>query len=141
MARFCSALDAPSSFLRRATPPGAAADSVVEVLTVHASPRAETELLRDFPDVLHPLDPHRGWDYDKVYVDDVSYHEGFGDAYANYGVDKERGCVVAVRPDQYVGWVGDIEDFEALQKYFEGCLVLAAPTNGVAVEALPETLV
>ncbi|KAI0007451.1 thioredoxin-like protein [Xylariaceae sp. FL0662B] len=121
---FCKALGAPESFLRAATPPGEAFDSVIEVLTIHSSKRTETELLRDFPEILHPFNKHTGWDYDKVFVDDVSYHEGFGDAYNNYGVDKERGCVVVVRPDQYVGWVGELEDFDELQKYFEGCLML-----------------
>ncbi|KAI1082918.1 putative phenol 2-monooxygenase [Whalleya microplaca] len=121
---FCKALEAPDSFLRSATPPGGALDSVIEILTIHSSKRTETELLRDFPEILHPFDKHFGWDYDKVFVDDESYHEGFGDAYKNYGVDKERGCVVVVRPDQYVGWVGELEDIGELRKYFEDCLVL-----------------
>ncbi|KAH6668110.1 phenol hydroxylase [Plectosphaerella plurivora] len=121
---FCEKLDTPGSFLRRATPEGAKPDSVIEVLTVHAAKRGETELLRDFPDVLHPFDARLGWDYDKVYVDEESYHEGFGDAYGNYGVDRVKGCVVAVRPDQYVGWVGALEDFDGLEAYFAGCLVL-----------------
>ncbi|KAK2760613.1 FAD monooxygenase [Colletotrichum kahawae] len=130
--KFAAALDAPENFLRKATPAGAPIDSVIEVLTIHSAKRTETELLRDFPEILHPLDPHFGWDYNKVYVDDESYHEGFGDAYKNYGVDKQRGCVVAVRPDQYVAWVGELEDFDQLQKYFEGCFVLGqGATNGV----------
>lgn len=120
--KFCSELDSPDGFLRKAAPRGAPIDSVVEVLTIHSSKRTETELLRDFPEVLHPFDEHSGWDYNKVFVDDESYHEGFGDAYGHYGVDKERGCMVAVRPDQYVAWVGELEDFGGLQKYFEGCL-------------------
>lgn len=122
--KFAAALDAPNSFLRRATPEGAKIDSVIEVLTIHSSKRTDTELLTDFPDILHPMDPHEGWDYNKIYVDDVSYHEGGGDAYEKYGVDPQRGAVVAVRPDQYVGWVGDLEDVDDLEKYFEGCLVL-----------------
>ncbi|OTA97873.1 hypothetical protein M434DRAFT_7501 [Hypoxylon sp. CO27-5] len=123
--KFCEALDAPTSFLRSATPAGSSLGNAIEVLTIHSSKRTETELLRDFPEVLHPYDPHTGWDYDKVFVDDVSYHEGFGDAYTNYGVDKERGCVVVARPDQHVAWIGELEDFEDLQRYFEGCLVLS----------------
>ncbi|KAI1758784.1 putative phenol 2-monooxygenase [Hypoxylon sp. FL1150] len=122
--KFCEALNKPANFLRAATPADAKLDSVIEVLTIHSAKRTETELLRDFPEILHPFDKHDGWDYNKVFVDDESYHEGFGDAYTNYGVDKERGCVVVARPDQYVAWVGDIDDFAGLQKYFEGCLVL-----------------
>ncbi|ORY71420.1 phenol hydroxylase [Pseudomassariella vexata] len=130
--KFCEALDAPTNFLRAATPGGAPIDSVIEVLTIHSSKRTDTELLRDFPEILHPFSEQHGWDYNKVFVDDVSYHEGFGDAYVNYGVDKERGCVVIARPDQYVGWIGELEDFEEMQQYFEGCLVLRGTqaTNG-----------
>jgi len=122
--KFCALLDAPGSFLRRATLLGKPIDSVVEVLTIHSAKRTETELLRDFLEVLHPFDEKMGWDYNKVFVDDESYHEGYGDAYKNYGVDMERGCVVAVRPDQYVGWVGELDDFDGLEGYFAGCLVL-----------------
>lgn len=121
---FCSKLGDSGSFVRRATPPGAPIDSVIEVLTIHSSKRTDIDLLHDFPDILHPFDAHSGWDYNKVFVDDESYHEGFGDAYTNYGVNKERGCVVAVRPDQYVAWIGELDDFQGLQKYFAGCLEL-----------------
>ncbi|XXG93816.1 hypothetical protein Hte_000065 [Hypoxylon texense] len=127
--KFCEALNAPANFLHAATPAGSPLDSVIEVLTIHSAKRTDTDLLKDFPEILHPFDPHTGWDYGKVFADDVSYHEGFGDAYKNYGVDKERGCVVVARPDQYVGWVGDIDDFDGLQKYFEGCLVLSPKTE------------
>ncbi|OMP87688.1 Phenol 2-monooxygenase, partial [Diplodia seriata] len=123
---FCAALDAPGSWLRRVTPADQKIDSVVEILTVHSAPRKEAELLRDFPSLLHPFDEKRGWDYMKVYVDDESYHEGHGHAYEQYGVDAERGCVVAVRPDQYVGYVGGLEDADGLAAYFGGCL-LGAP--------------
>ncbi|KAK8113753.1 hypothetical protein PG999_005822 [Apiospora kogelbergensis] len=134
---FCAKLDAPGSFLHRSISGGDGGvcdglHSVVEILTIHSAKRWDTELLRDFPEVLHPFRKATGWSYDKVYVDDVSYHEGFGDAYKNYGVDKERGCVVIVRPDQYVAWVGELEDFDEVQAYFEGCLVLKDYKNGVA---------
>lgn len=122
----CAKLDGPGGLLRRLTPPGKALDSVVEVLAIHSSKRTEAEFFRDFPEVLRPFDKHQGWDYDKIFVDDVSYHEGFGDAYNNYGVDKERGCVVVARPDQYVGWVGDLEDFDELQSYLDGIFVLTS---------------
>lgn len=98
----------------------------VAVLTCHSAKRTEVELLRDFPDVLHPFDAHTGWDYNSVYVDDESYHEGFGDAYKNYGVDKELGCAVVTRPDQYVGYVGALdgdEGWQGVESYFKGILI------------------
>ncbi|KAG8672290.1 hypothetical protein FPOAC2_05668 [Fusarium poae] len=120
---FCNRLDQPNSFLHRVTPDGHKVDSVIEVLTIHSSKRWDTDIIQDFPSILRPWDEQTGYDYEKIHVDDVSYHEGYGKAYENYGVDKTRGCVVAVRPDQYVGWLGDLEDFDDLSDYFQGCLV------------------
>jgi hypothetical protein len=97
----------------------------IHVLTVHSSKRVEVELLRDFPDVLHPYDEKTGWDYDSVYVDDESYHEGFADAYKGYGVSRESGCVVVARPDQYVGHIDslDEEGYAGVETYFRGVFV------------------
>jgi hypothetical protein len=97
----------------------------IDILTCHASKRVDVELLRDFPDVLHPFDEKLGWDYDSVYVDDESYHEGYGDAYNGYGVSKESGCVVVARPDQYVGYVDSVDEegFVGVEKYFKGVFV------------------
>ena len=95
-------------------------------MTCHSAKRVETELLKDFPEVLHRFDARTGWDYNSIYVDDVSYHEGFGDAYKNYGVERETGCVVITRPDQYVGFVGELdgdEGWKGVEAYFRGILV------------------
>ena len=96
----------------------------IAVLTLHSSKRTDVELLRDFPDVLHPFNEKTGWDYDSVFVDDVSYHEGNGEAYKGYGVSKEVGCVVVCRPDQYVGYVGALDDegWKGVEGYFGGVL-------------------
>ncbi|KAF2278824.1 uncharacterized protein EI97DRAFT_413707 [Westerdykella ornata] len=115
---FCKFLDS-SSFIRPHL------HKHIAILTLHSSKRMETELQRDFPEVLHPFDAHTGWDYDSVFVDDESYHEGHGEAYKGYGVDKETGCVVITRPDQYVGFIGSLdEDGRAgVEEYFKGVFV------------------
>jgi phenol 2-monooxygenase len=120
--KFCDALSSPSSFLYRVTPQGTNIDSVIEILTLHSAPRTAVEFF-DFPDLLHPFNEEKGWDYNKVFVDDMSYHEGHGHAYDGYGVDKEKGCVVVLRPDQYVAFVGEIGDVAGLEKYFGGVLL------------------
>lgn len=117
-----SRLGNEKSFIKRFTPPGKMIDSVIEILTIHSAKRAETELF-SFPDIFHPFSETDGWDYWKVYVDDQSYHEGHGHAYENYGVDPKRGCVVILRPDQYVGWVGDLEDTDDMGNYFSGFMI------------------
>ncbi|KAF7903981.1 hypothetical protein EAF00_001315 [Botryotinia globosa] len=97
-------------------------DSAIEILMIHSAPRIQIELL-DLPEIFHPLSNRDGYDYDKVYVDDLSYHEGYGKAYEGYGVDKKRGCLVLVRPDQYVSWVGGLEDEGEIERFFEGFMM------------------
>ncbi|QSZ35693.1 hypothetical protein DSL72_006815 [Monilinia vaccinii-corymbosi] len=104
------------------TPGSRAIDSTIEVLMIHSAPRVKVELL-DLPDIFHPWSERDGYDYWKVYVDDVSYHEGHGKAYEGYGVDKIRGCAVVLRPDQYVSWVGELEDIGEMDTFFRGFMV------------------
>ena len=119
---FGETLAKSDSVIHRFTPFGKAIDSVIELLVIHSAPRQEVELL-DLHEMFHPFDEKRGWDYEKVFVDDVSYHEGHGEAYKNYGVDKESGCVVIARPDQYVGWIGELEDVRDIDRFFSQVLI------------------
>jgi len=112
-------LGGEGSFLRKYTPPGKPIDSVIEVLTVHSGPRYGLELL-DLPEIFHPWSEGEGWDYWKVFVDDESYHEGHGKAYENYGIDAKTGAGVIVRPDGYVSWVGEMDDYETMEQFFAG---------------------
>jgi phenol 2-monooxygenase len=131
-------LSSPTSFLRRYTPPRQPIDSVIEVLTVHAGPRTSIELL-DLPEIFHPYSAKQGWDYWKVFVDDESYHEGHGKAYENYGIDPRRGASVIIRPDQYVSWLGEVDDYEDMERFFSAFMKpqsqLAQKEIPVAVEA------
>jgi phenol 2-monooxygenase len=119
------ALYQPKSFLRRCTAADAPIDSVVEILTIHSSPRREVELLSDFHEIFHPFQKGVGWDYWKVYADDASYHEGHGQAYKNYDVDPQRGCMVVLRPDMYVSWIGELEEAKDLEAFFDKFLLPA----------------
>jgi phenol 2-monooxygenase len=117
MQKLGARLESPDSFLHRYTPAHQPIDSVIEVLTVHAGPRESLELL-DLPEAFHPYSETMGWDYWKVFVDDQSYHEGHGQAYANYGIDPIQGASVILRPDQYVSWVGKVDDYEDMERFF-----------------------
>lgn len=114
-----ASLGSPDSFIRQFTPPGKPIDSVIEVLTVHSGPRRGIELL-DLPEAFHPHHGDLGWDYWKVYADEESYHEGHGQAYANYGIDPSRGGSVILRPDQYISWIGEMDDYEQMSRFFTG---------------------
>lgn len=56
-------------------------------------------------------------------MDEESYYEGDSNAYEGYGVDKVRGCVVVVRPDQHVAWIGGSGDVDRLEEYFANFLM------------------
>jgi phenol 2-monooxygenase len=115
--RLSAQLADSASFLRRFTPASQPIDAVIEILTIHSSPRFDVELF-DFPEILRPFKDDLGWDYAKIFVDADSYHDGHGHAYQNYGVDPQAGCVVVLRPDQHVSFVGDLEDVEMLDCFF-----------------------
>ena len=110
-------LGSSSSFLKRFTPKTAQYDSVIEVLTVHGAKRENVELF-SFPEVLRPYDEVLGWDYNKIFVDDESYHEGYGNLYETFGIDRSVGCAIVVRPDQYVSYVGKIDDYASIDSFF-----------------------
>ncbi|KAI0517065.1 FAD binding domain-containing protein [Xylaria bambusicola] len=98
--------------------------SVIDVLLIHTARRSDVEMLRDLHEVYHPFDSKLGWDYDKVFVDEESYHHGNGRAYEGYGVDPEEGALVVVRPDGYVGLVTSVEKkgWDEVAKWFRGVL-------------------
>ena len=119
---FGESIAKPNSVVHRFTPSAQPFDAVFEILVIHSAPRQEVELL-DLHEIFHPFDEKLGWDYEKVFVDDASYHEGHGEAYRCYGVDSETGCLVIVRPDQHVGWIGELEDLGDVDRYFAEVLI------------------
>lgn len=120
--RLGAVLGSKGSFLQRYKPTGARYDSVIEVLTVHAGPRNAVDIF-DFPEVFRPYDEIDGWDYEKIFVDDLSYHEGHGQLYETFGIDPNKGCLVVLRPDQYVSYVGPLEDYDAVDRFFSGFMI------------------
>lgn len=118
------------SFLSSFTPPKARYDEVFEVLAVHSAPRTQTTIF-DFPEVFRQYDEFDGWDYMKIYVDDESYHEGHGKIYETFGISKD-GCIIILRPDQYVSYLGPMDDPEAVNKFFSGFMQASkSSSNGI----------
>lgn len=125
----CQALE---SVLRRYTPSGDKINSVIQLLTLHSSGRKALERgIFEFAELLRgPFDKRKGWDYNRIFVDDQSYHEGHGHAYEGYGVDAERGCMVLCRPDQYVSWIGELEDVSEMDRFLSRILYVRDRTGG-----------
>ncbi|GAA5887203.1 hypothetical protein JCM5296_004561 [Sporobolomyces johnsonii] len=118
-------LDSPSGPLRTYTPASDDLDSVIEVLTVISNPRISIEP-NAFPDVLWPpKQPYGSRAYDKLYADDSSpvTPEVQGRIYEKLGIDKQKGCMVVVRPDQTVALVVGLEDAQQIGDFFARFLV------------------
>ena len=58
-------------------------------------------------------------DYEKIFCADLKRGE---DIFALRGIDRARGCIVVVRPDQHVGQVLPLSARAELAAYFGGIL-------------------
>ncbi|KAL4879954.1 FAD binding domain-containing protein [Aspergillus karnatakaensis] len=92
---------------------------IIEAILIHPGPRTAINLL-ELPEIFHPFNDRLGWDYGKVFVDGNEYEDNCGNAYSEYGIDKQKGCLVLCRPDQHVAWIGGIEEVSSLDGYFSG---------------------
>lgn len=88
------------------------------ICTIFAAKRPQIEISRDVPSVLAKYRDH-------VYADDLwdqKVPDASAAAHAKMGLDQERGGVVVVRPDGYVGAVVGLEEgtgtVDALNDYF-----------------------
>lgn len=106
-------------------------ESLVDVLTVHCAPLLAREL-HDFHPAFFPPDEVEGFEYEKILLDaDMSRWEhlcvgpikGSGHAYEAYGVDRVKGALVLVRPDQYTAFVGGLEDVSGLDRFLSQALM------------------
>jgi phenol 2-monooxygenase len=116
----CDVLAAPSSPLRRHTRPGDDIDAVIDLRAIlqqaHRDVTVET-----LPGLLLPRKGRLGLvDYEKVFCPDL---RGGHDIFDLRGIDREHGCLVVVRPDQYIAHVMPLNGFRALDDFFAGVLL------------------
>ena len=105
----------PESPVARFTPAGADIDSVFDVKVVYQQPLDGVELDRVPRIFLPKVGPFEVTDYEKVYGVDPDA----GDIFDERGIDR-GGCVVVVRPDQYVAHVLPLTATEELARFFAG---------------------
>jgi len=112
----CEALaNSPSSPLRRYAKSGADVDAVIDLRAILQQPHREVAV-EALPSLLLPRKGRLGLiDYEKVFCPDP--REG-QDIFDLRGIDRERGCLVVVRPDQYVANVLPLDDHAALAVFF-----------------------
>ncbi|KAH8900377.1 hypothetical protein GQ53DRAFT_708179 [Thozetella sp. PMI_491] len=107
------------------TPRDQDANSVIEGVLVFASPRHTIEQ-SDIPAFFTPATGK--WKITRLhqtFADDASYNAGHGQAYDAYGVDPHHGCVVIVRPDQYVAKMCSLQEAADVAQFFGGFMLPA----------------
>jgi 2-polyprenyl-6-methoxyphenol hydroxylase-like FAD-dependent oxidoreductase len=108
--------------VRRHTPAGADIDSVIDVRAVFQEGHRELDL-GAMPQLLLPAKGRYGLrDYEKIFCPDL---KGQADIFAVRGIDRERGCVVVVRPDQYVADVLPLDAHAELAHFFDRFMLAA----------------
>jgi phenol 2-monooxygenase len=117
-------LESSDSFIKRYTPSTEKIDAIIEVLLVHAS---STDVVEwdDFPHAFRPRYQDRRMDYWKIYADSESLHESSGQAYEKYGIDRNVGALLVLRPDGYVASVTapNMEGVSQVAAFFDRFLI------------------
>jgi phenol 2-monooxygenase (NADPH) len=116
--RLCAFLkDAPNSPIRNFTPPGADIDAVIDLRAVFQQGSRDLRL-EALPEFLLPRKGRLGLiDYEKTFCADPWAGR---DIYDLRGIDRRQGCLVIVRPDQYVAQVLPFEAHDELARFFAG---------------------
>src|SRR3954453_13613325 len=112
----------PNSPVKRYTPADTDIDSVIDVCAVFQQAHGELAI-EAMPPVLLPRKGRYGLiDYEKMFCPDPrSGH----DIFAMRGIDRDKGCMVVVRPDQYVAHVLPLDGHAELAAYFDGFMLRA----------------
>src|SRR5215213_1953505 len=115
----CEFLGSDASPIKRFTPAGAAPDSVIDVRAIFQQGHRDLAV-DEMPSVLLPKKGRFGLtDYEKMFCVDPKA----GDVFELRGVNRETGCMVVVRPDQYVSHVLPLHGHEALAAFFAEILI------------------
>jgi phenol 2-monooxygenase len=112
--------DSSESPVRRFTPATADVDSVIDVRAVFQQGHHKLNL-EAMPPLLLPAKGRYGLrDYEKMFCPDL---KGGNDIFDMRGVDRDAGCVVVVRPDQYVANVLPLDAHAGLSAFFGGFML------------------
>ena len=109
----------PASPVVRHARPGDDIDALIDVRAVFQQ-TFDQLAWEDLPSLLKPRTGRLGLqDHEKVFCVD---HKGLGDIFDLRGINRDTGCMVLVRPDQYIAHVLPLAAREELTRFFAGCL-------------------
>lgn len=112
--------ESPQSPIRRYTPTGADIDSVIDVRAVFQQGHRELDL-GAMPQLLLPAKGRYGLrDYEKIFCPDL---KGNNDIFDMRGIGRDQGCMIVVRPDQYVADVLPLDAYADLSAFFDGFML------------------
>jgi phenol 2-monooxygenase (NADPH) len=120
----CNFLTASSrSPIRRFTSPDADVDAVIDVRAIFQQGHRDLDLAA-MPPLLLPSKGRFGLlDYEKMFCADRRLGE---DIFDLRGIDRDQGCIIIVRPDQYVAHILPLDAYNALTGFFDGFMLPAA---------------
>jgi phenol 2-monooxygenase (NADPH) len=112
--------DADKSPIKRFTPEGDNIDSVIDLRAIFQ--QAHRDLAVDnMPRLLLPGKGRFGLtDYEKMFCPDFKTGT---EIFEMRGIDREQGCMIVVRPDQYVANVLPLDGFDALVEFFAAFMI------------------
>ncbi len=115
----CEFLESDGSPIKRFTPAGADPDSVIDVRAIFQQGHRDLAVDK-MPSVLLPNKGKFGLiDYEKMFCPDPKSD----DIFELRAVNRVTGCMVVVRPDQYVAQLLPLHGHEALADFFAGILI------------------
>lgn len=117
VAKLCAGLEATGSAMQRLCLPGQDVDSGLDLRAVFQTPHRELEHSQ-MPALLRPAKGRYGLtDYEKVYCPDPK-----ADIFDLRGIDRDKGAMVLIRPDQFVAMVLPLDQVAMLNPFFDGFL-------------------
>lgn len=121
LGQLCAFLgDSAQSPLRQFTRTQDDIDSVIEVIAICQQSHSALSV-EGMPAILLPRKGRYGLiDYEKIYCSDL---KSGPDIFNLRGIDRQRGCIVIVRPDQYVAQVLPLDAHAELAAFFQRFMV------------------
>jgi 2-polyprenyl-6-methoxyphenol hydroxylase-like FAD-dependent oxidoreductase len=110
----------PHSPVTQHTPAGSDIDSVIDVRAIFQQSHRDLAI-ETMPALLLPPKGRLGLrDYEKMFCPDLKNR---ADIFDLRGIDRTRGCIVVVRPDQYVAHVLPLDAYSELGSFFNGFML------------------
>jgi phenol 2-monooxygenase len=112
--------ESPHSPVRKYTRPDEDIDAVIDIRAVFQQAHRDLAI-EAMPALLLPRKGRYGLlDYEKIFCADI---KSGSDIFAMRSIDRKAGCMVVVRPDQYVAQVLPLDAYTQLTCYFDGFLL------------------